>query len=63
VTSPTRTLLLDAHTTAAPAMGRLSLILSSGRGLSPTGLDEMAGCLEQAATLLRSIIPARKEVA
>lgn len=40
--SEIRTLLEEMHAIAAPQMGKLSLMLSSGKGLSMTGLESMS---------------------
>ncbi len=54
--TPAREALETAHTSAAQACGRLALILSSGRGLTPTAIRETAASLTGAAASLLALI-------
>lgn len=60
--SPARIALEDAHLKAAAACGQLALILSTGRGLTPHMLAQIADRFEIVAGDLRSIpLPTRTD--
>jgi hypothetical protein len=59
--SPARLALEGALSTAHAATGTLALIVESGRGLTSSGVEELAGLLETAAAKLRGVLSDRKE--
>jgi hypothetical protein len=59
--TPIRTTLETAHAAAAPALGRLSLILESRRGLTPLVLQEIATAFATAADALLTLLPPERK--